>query len=219
MVATTAATRTLPVAQPGALRLQDYITMDRANREWTNTLWHISNEYEAARNRIMSIVHQTENLTSENVDQSEAECLMRAAESITYAVINFTFWEISTYYFDLGPSENFMSRMAYDILRKRNEMFGFAAGFLLKLEQIENSSFAVGRCNSTHGAYVMNATTKQLLEAKHTMQRISECYMNLQTDIANNEDNLRLPITANLTAETYFRWETVTFSRSCISMA
>ena len=205
MVARTAATKPLPAAQPGAIRLNDYITMDITNREWTNTLLQISNKYEATRNKLMSLVHLIENLISENIDQSEAECLTRAAESIAHAVINFGLWENSSYYLDIDRSENFMSRMAYDILRKRNEIVGFSTGFLLQLRQIENSSVAIGRCNSTRGEYVKNTMTKQLLEAKYIMQSIAKSYINLQADVAKNQDSLRLPIIENITPEMYFR--------------
>ena len=190
----------------GALRLEDYITIYMTDREWTNTLLNISNTYEAARNKLLSIGHLIRNSIAENPNQSEADCLVRAAESITHAVINFSIWENSSYYLNLGPSENFMSRMAHDILRRRNEMVGLSAGFLLHLEQVENSSVAAGLCNSTHGEYVMNATAKQLLDAKNIMQRITTSYTNLQTDIANNQDNIRLAPIEEQTAELYFRW-------------
>ena len=183
MVVRTAATKPLPAACLGALRLEDYITMYMTDREWINTLLDISNEYEAARNKLMSIIHLIENLTSENANQSEAECFMTAAESITHSVINFSLWENTSFYLDLRPSENFMSRMAFDTLRRQNEMVGFSAGFLLQLGRV-NSSVAFGSCKSTRGKYVMDAIAEQLLEAKYIMQRITTKYTNLQTDIA-----------------------------------
>ena len=209
MVARTAATKNISAARVGALRLEDFITMDRNNREWINTLLNISNEYEAGRNKIMSIVQLIEHLTPENADQSEADCLMRAAESIAHSVISFSTWEDTSFYLDLGPSENFMSRMAFDILRGRNEIVEFSAGFLLQLEQVENSSVAFGHCNSTRAEYVMNSTTEQLLEAKYIMQHITTNYINLQTAIASIQDPLRLAPIEKQTAESYFRWETM----------
>ena len=216
MVARTAATKSLPAARLGALRLEDYINMYMTNREWTNTLLDISNGYEAARSKIMSIVHLIENLTSQNTNQSEAECLTRAVDSVAQSVINFSIWENSSYYLDLGPSENFMSQMAFDILRTRNEMVEFSIRFFLQLEHIENSSVAVGRCNSTHGEYIMNATADQLLEAKYIMHHITTNYTNLITDIANNQDRVRLAPIEKQTADMYFRWETITVLRSWI---
>ena len=199
----------------GALRLEDYITIYMTDHEWTNSLLDISNAYEAARNKLLSIGHLIKDSIAENVDQSEADCLMRAAESVAHSVINFSIWENSSYYLDLGPSENFMSRMAHDILRRRNEMVGFSAGFLLQLEQVDNSSVGVRLCNSTHGEYVMNATTEQLLDAKNIMQRITTSYTNLQTDIANNQDNIRLAPIEKQTAEMYFRWLQHFFKVAC----
>ena len=225
MVENFASSITLPASLKGSLHIEDYITMDRTNREWTKTLFEISNAYETLKNKVLSVRHLIGNLTSESTNQLEAPmalCLIRAAESIGHSLHNFSIWENSSYYLGIDnskrPSENFMSRMAHDSLRKRNEMHGFSAGCLLEIEHIENSVVSAGHCNDSNAQYTMNTTREELLEAKLIMQHITAKYMMLQTDVSQNHPHLRLSSIHNYTTEEYITWVGDTVSRRWIDL-
>ena len=214
---------TLPASLKGSLLIEDYITLDRTNREWTKILWEISNGYETLRNKILSIRHLIANLTSESTNQSEppvTECLMRVTESLDHSLNNFSIWEDSSYYLGIdnleGSSENFISRMAHDILRNRNEMHGFSYGLLLQIEHMATSTESAGYCDGDIVEYEMNKATSQLLEAKVIMQNIIENYTALQTAVSQNHGRLRLPSIHNYTREEYVMWVDDTLSTKCI---
>ena len=201
---------TLPRSLKGSLLIEDYMTLDRTNREWTKILWEISNGYETLRNKILSIRHLIANLTSESTGQSEAhvaECLMGSAESISHSLNNFSIWEDSSYYLGIdnleGSSENFISRMAHDILRKRNNIYGFTSGLSLQIEHMAKSTESAGQCNDNIVEYVMNEATGRLLEAKVIMHYIVENYAMLQAAVSQNHAHLRLSSMQNYTREEY----------------
>ena len=226
MVESFASTITLPASLKGSLLIEDYITLDRTKRECTKILWEISNDYKNLRNTLLSITNLMENLTSESTNKSEAlmaECLLRVAESIDHSLYNFSIWENSSYYLSMDhserPYENFMSRMAHDILRKRNEMAGFSASFWRQIEHIENSAVSAGYCNGMSTEYVMNTITKPLQECKLIMQHITTKYMSLQSDVSQNHAHLRLSSIRNYTTEEYVTWVDFPLSRRCINLA
>ena len=214
MVETFAMTNSVPSILPGALILGDYIIMDRTNRQWTYALLDISKLYENARNKVMSITHLTENVTAESssqvMDAFEANCLLTAAKSICNSLGNFSNWENSSYYLDINianvPSENFMSRMAHDIVRKLDKMDNFSAGFLGQVDLLIDSAARADVCNSTSGEYILNATVARLAEAKKIMVQIIEAYTALKTNIAQHSPPLQMQPLQVYTRERYHRW-------------
>ena len=213
MLETFTLTQTIPKGIAAAHRLEDYITLDRTNRQWTKMLFDIAKEYETARNFVRSISYQVEDLKSESANKPNTavgECLMTAAESIVHSLDNFSIWENSSFYLNIdhsnGPSENFMSRMAHDILRRLNEMGSFSAGFLLQLEFMNNSSGKAGLCNSTFGEDVVNTVIANLADARQIMENILSAYTALQTNIAKDYAHMHLQPMVNYTLEQYFRW-------------
>ena len=139
-----------------ANRLEDYTLLHVVNNSWTTRLYELSNMYSEARVQIFKILAMVSNLTdakmNDHFGRDQKICLSTAFDQLNYSLHEFDSWEKASFYLDYGVtlySENFISRMAYDIVRNLKNIEPFTSGYMNQLQQIDVSSVSLLACNDT----------------------------------------------------------------------
>ena len=145
-----------------ANRLEDYTLLHVVNGSWTTRLYELSKMYSETRAQIIKIITKVAKLTGAqgtgHTERDQNTCLSTTLDQLAYKLRQFESWEKSCFYLDYNItlySQNFISRMAYDIVRNLKNREPFIFGYINQLQQIDVSSVSLMTSNDTdiYGLY------------------------------------------------------------------
>ena len=138
-------------------RLQDYTSMDAANRTWSEQLLRVTKLNETVHCMVLDAgTRLTEVETEWDEEFANEKCVVSAISLIGEAVTNYTLWERQTYYMNIsylgfGQSCDRKAdseiRLGHDIARGYGEMAKFTKSFREQIHLLENVMENLIWCN------------------------------------------------------------------------